>query len=98
MEFPAHVVTFEQGHSMIDVLYHGEYYQADLEAARRLGPEAVEYVEACYQKVRTRKSPEQADVYVLGPGLIFPNLTFLDLGCLSPGGILLYASSGSGAA
>jgi dibenzofuran dioxygenase alpha subunit len=86
MEFPAHVVTFEQGHSMIDVLYHGEYYQADLEAARRLGPEAVEYVEACYQKVRTRKSPEQADVYGLGPGLIFPNLMFLDFGCLFPAG------------
>lgn len=86
LEFPAHVTTFEQGHSMIDVLYHGEYYQADLEAARRAGPEAVEYVEACYQKLREQLSPKQADVYALGPGLVFPNLTFLDFGCLFPTG------------
>lgn len=94
IELPAYVTTFPEGHSMIDILHHGEYYHLDREVAKTLGPEGEEYVEACYRRLREVLSPKQADVYGLGPGLIFPNTAFLDFGCLFPLGIYTFHPKG----
>jgi hypothetical protein len=70
-------VNFDHGHGMGDVTVPGKSYQVDRATAQMLGPDAVQYVEDVYAKLRAQLEPLQAEVGV-GEGNIFPNVSWLN--------------------
>ena len=83
-------VTTAHGHGLCGVSAAGERYQADLQLAKELGAEAVEYVEETQRRLDERLSKLQAKVYTLAFGNIFPNFSFNNFSALRPFGFYLW--------
>jgi phenylpropionate dioxygenase-like ring-hydroxylating dioxygenase large terminal subunit len=90
-----HTVTFpEVGHALTAIGTAEERYKADLALAREMGPEVVEYVEETRRRLIEHCSTEQARVYALAFGNIFPNFSFNNFSALRPIGLYLWLPKG----
>jgi phenylpropionate dioxygenase-like ring-hydroxylating dioxygenase large terminal subunit len=71
------VVSYRPGHgTAVMRLQPGLTYQQDLEVARRLGSEAVAWVEDWHARLRERLKSDAMLTNGTGPSHLFPNLTF----------------------
>ena len=87
-------VTTKHGHGLCGVSAAGERFEADLKLAEELGVEAREYVEETKRRLDEAVSREQADVYTLAFGNIFPNFSFNNFSALRPYGFYLWHPKG----
>lgn len=89
-------IGLDNGHGMTGIVFGGERYAVDLEVAKTYGPEVVEYVEECQQRLIKAFPKSQAGVYALSFSNIFPNLSFNDFSALRPIGFYLWLPKGPG--
>ena len=89
-------IGLDNGHGMTGIVFGGERYAADLEIAREYGPEVVEYVQECQQRLLKAFPKHQAGVYALSFSNLFPNLSFNDFSALRPIGFYLWLPKGPG--
>jgi phenylpropionate dioxygenase-like ring-hydroxylating dioxygenase large terminal subunit len=87
-------IAFSHGHGIGEVALQEERYRADLEMARPLGSEVVEYVEESYRRLKEKLSERQARVFALGHGNVFPNFSFNDFSSLRQTGFYLWHPKG----
>ncbi|MEC7488391.1 MAG: aromatic ring-hydroxylating dioxygenase subunit alpha [Pseudomonadota bacterium] len=87
-------VTTAHGHGLCGVSAAGERFDADLKLAKELGPEALEYVDETQRRLEERLSKEQAKVYTLAFGNVFPNFSFNNFSALRPFGFYLWHPKG----
>jgi phenylpropionate dioxygenase-like ring-hydroxylating dioxygenase large terminal subunit len=93
---PVYTVAFDHGHALAGgVATEGQRYRADLSLAEPMGPEVVEYVKQCQRRLEDRLTPNQAAVYALPTGNIFPNFTFTNFSALRPIGLYLWHPKGA---
>jgi len=78
------------GHGLCGIAAAGERYAADLELARSMGKEIVEYVEETGRRQQERLSAAQAKVYTIAFGNIFPNFSLNNFSALRPIGLYLW--------
>jgi len=90
-------VTTAHGHGLCGISAEGERFAADLELAKELGAEAVEYVEETQRRLEERLSKAQAKVYTLAFGNVFPNFSLNNFSALRPFGFYLWHPKGPGA-
>ena len=89
-----HNVALDNGHGLTGIVFGGERYAVDLELAKSYGPEVVEYVEECQQRLLRAFPKHQADMYAPSFSNIFPNLSFNDFSALRPIGFYLWLPKG----
>ena len=89
-----HSVNLPNGHGLTGINFKGDRYRADLEEAKAMGPDVVEYIEECRRRLEEGLSKLQADVYALSFGHIFPNLSHNDFSALRPMGFYLWHPKG----
>jgi phenylpropionate dioxygenase-like ring-hydroxylating dioxygenase large terminal subunit len=89
-------IATDHGHGLCGIAAAGERYAADLELAREMGPEVVEYVEETQRRLVERVSPRQAAVYTIAFGNIFPNFSLNNFSALRPIGLYLWHPRGPG--
>lgn len=87
-------ITTEHGHGLCGVSAAGERFEADIELAKELGAEAIEYVEETQRRLEERLSAQQAKVYTLAFGNIFPNFSLNNFSALRPYGFYLWHPKG----
>lgn len=87
-------VAFEHAHGLSGVAIADQRYEADRALAAEMGPEVVEYVEENHRRLRERLSPEQARVYALPFGNVFPSFSFNNFSALRPVGLYLWHPKG----
>ena len=87
-------VGLDNGHGMTGVVFGGTRYDIDLELAKTYGPEVVEYVEECQQRLIKAFPKSRAGVYGLSFSNMFPNLSFNDFSALRPIGFYLWLPKG----
>jgi dibenzofuran dioxygenase subunit alpha len=66
-------VAIQKGHGLGGLTTGAEPYERDLANARRIGPEAVDFIEARYAALKRRADPERAIPYSFSHSNIFPN-------------------------
>jgi phenylpropionate dioxygenase-like ring-hydroxylating dioxygenase large terminal subunit len=93
---PMYSVALDHGHGVTQIAANGERYRADLDLAREMGPDVVEYVEEGHRRLQERVSPRQVDVYALAFGNVFPNFSFNVFSALRPLGLYLWHPKGPG--
>jgi dibenzofuran dioxygenase subunit alpha len=91
-----HNVSFPQGHGLTGLVTGGERFELDLKLAKEMGPEIVEYVKECHQRLESRLSLGQAKLHALAFGNVFPNFSLNDFSALRPIGIYLWHPRGPG--
>lgn len=93
-----YIAYFENGHGMGDIPKPGRMLANDMGMVQALGlgPEAVAYVKAFNERLRTRLSPRQADIHGIGEGNIFPNLSWIKFGCFHVFGLFQWQPRGPG--
>jgi phenylpropionate dioxygenase-like ring-hydroxylating dioxygenase large terminal subunit len=89
-----YAVATAHGHGLCAIAAAGERYKADQELAREMGREVVEYVEETQRRLTERLSAEQAAVYTIGFGNIFPNFSLNNFSALRPIGLYLWHPRG----
>ena len=89
-----YTVTFANGHGLNGVAVDDERYKADVELARDMGPEVIDYVEDCRRRLAERLSPKQVKVHTFAFGNIFPNFSFNHFSFLRPFGLYLWHPRG----
>jgi phenylpropionate dioxygenase-like ring-hydroxylating dioxygenase large terminal subunit len=87
-------IALPHGHGLTGMAVADERLKADRELAAGMGPEVVDYVRACHDRLSSRLTPEQVRVYGLGFGNIFPNLSINDFSALRPIGLYLWHPRG----
>lgn len=91
-----HTVVFpEVGHALTAIGTTDERYEADLKLAREMGPEVVEYVKESRARLLAKTSEEQARIYALAFGNVFPNFSFNNFSALRPLGLYLWLPKGA---
>ena len=87
-------IGLDNGHGLTGVVFGGERYEVDRELARTYGPEVVEYVEECQQRLIRALPSNQAGMYAPSFSNMFPNLSFNDFSALRPIGFYLWIPKG----
>lgn len=87
-------VNFEHGHGLTGINFDGERYRVDMTIAKEMGPEVAEYVEECYRRLQEKLSKQQANVYALSFGHVFPNFSHNSFSALRPMGFYLWHPKG----
>ena len=87
-------IGLDNGHGMTGIVFGDVRYQRDLELAKTYGPEVVEYVEECHQRLIKAFPKSQSALYGLSFSNIFPNLSFNDFSALRPIGFYLWLPKG----
>ena len=87
-------IGLDNGHGLTGVVFGGERYEVDRELARTYGPEVVEYVEECQQRLIRAFPSNQAGMYAPSFSNMFPNLSFNDFSALRPIGFYLWIPKG----
>ena len=87
-------IGLDNGHGMTGIVFGDVRYQRDLELAKTYGPEVVEYVEDCHQRLIKAFPKSQSALYGLSFSNIFPNLSFNDFSALRPIGFYLWLPKG----
>ena len=82
-------IGLDNGHGMTGIVFGDVRYQRYLELAKTYGPEVVEYVEECHQRLIKAFPKSQSALYGLSFSNIFPNLSFNDFSALRPIGFYL---------
>ncbi|MGE0736427.1 MAG: Rieske 2Fe-2S domain-containing protein [Alphaproteobacteria bacterium] len=83
-------IATKHGHGLCGIAAAGERYAADLELARTMGKDIVEYVEETGRRQKERLSAAQAKVYTIAFGNIFPNFSLNNFSALRPIGLYLW--------
>ena len=89
-----YVAYFDHGHGMGDIAKPGRALQNDLGMVEHFGPEAIEYVKQYHARLAERLSPLQADMYTVGEGNIFPQLSWIKFGAMHTFGLLQWHPKG----
>ncbi|MBT4905539.1 MAG: SRPBCC family protein [Alphaproteobacteria bacterium] len=88
-------IGLDNGHGLTGINF-GARYDIDRELAKSYGPEVVEYVEECQQRLIKAFPKYQADMYAPSFSNMFPNLSFNDFSALRPIGFYLWLPKGPG--
>lgn len=91
-----YTVAFDRGHGLTAVAKDEERFRADLEIAKSMGPDVVDYVSESRRRLQERLSRDQARIYALAFGNIFPNFSFNNFSALRPLGFYLWHPKGPG--
>ncbi|MBN34625.1 MAG: aromatic ring-hydroxylating dioxygenase subunit alpha [Rhodospirillaceae bacterium] len=89
-------IGLENGHGLTGIVFGGERYAIDRKLAEDYGPEVVEYVEECQQRLLKAFPKHQAGMYAPSFSNMFPNLSFNDFSALRPIGFYLWLPKGPG--
>ena len=87
-------IGLDNGHGLTGVVFGDERYDVDRELARNYGPEVVEYVEECRERLAGAFPKRQAGMYAPSFSNMFPNLSFNDFSALRPIGFYLWIPKG----
>jgi dibenzofuran dioxygenase subunit alpha len=92
-----HNVSFDGGHGLNQLELTGRRYEIDRILAREMGPEVVEYVDECHNRLVKLLSRSQSSIYALSFGNVFPNFSMNDFSALRPTGLYLWHPRGPAA-
>ncbi|MDZ4778618.1 MAG: Rieske 2Fe-2S domain-containing protein [Planctomycetia bacterium] len=88
-------VSTRHGHGLCGISANNERYETDLELAREMGPEVVDYVRETKSALEKKVSKAQSKVYTIAFGNIFPNFSLNNFSALRPIGLYLWHPRGA---
>ncbi len=89
-----YAIATDHGHGLCAISAAGERFKADLELAREMGAEVIDYVEQTQRCLIERLKKQQVGVYTIGFGNIFPNFSLNNFSALRPIGLYLWHPRG----